>query len=292
MHEHLHEAVESLQKQSYEPLEIVIVVDGNLQLFRRVENIYGDIAGITEVVTETNLGLSGARNVGIKHARGEVVAFIDDDALADPRWIKELVHVYQTTDAIAVGGAMTPIWVAGEPSFLPREFYWLVGVTPPGFAAPGEEVRNTFGSNISFRRAVFDTIGGFNESLGRSGSGLGQGEETEFCARMRANLGKGVIYAPRAMVGHKVFAWRKKRRWLLARAFWHGYSKRAMERLVSTSARAEEGRYLRLLLTKSMPQRVAQLVRGPDLTGLAQLVSLGILTLAVGLGYLYGVLRL
>jgi hypothetical protein len=187
---------------------------------------------------------------------------------------------------------MTPIWVAGEPSFLPAEFHWLVGVTHPGFAAPGEEVRNTFGSNISFRRAVFDAIGGFDASLGRSGSGLGQGEETELCARMKAEYGKGVIYTPRAKVGHKVFAWRTGRRWLLARAFWQGYSKRAMEQLVSSSARTEEGRFLRQLLTESVPQRVAQLVRRPNLTGLTQLVGLGVLTVMVGVGYVYALVRL
>ena len=187
---------------------------------------------------------------------------------------------------------MTPIWVAGEPPFLPAEFHWLVGVTHPGFAAPGEEVRNTFGSNISFRRHVFDAIGGFDASLGRSGAALGQGEETEFCVRMRATLGKGVIYAPRAEVGHKVFAWRTGKRWLLARAFWQGYSKRAMEQLVSTGARRTEGRFLRQLLTRSVPRRVAQLVRRPNWNEMTQLVSLGVLTLTVGVGYLYAIVRL
>jgi hypothetical protein len=73
--------------------------------------------------------------------------------------------------------------------------------------------------------------------------------------------------------------------------FWLGLSMRRVGQLVSNWTRAEEGRFLRQLLTKSVPQRVAWLVGGPDLTGLSQLVSLGVLTLSVGLGYLYGVLR-
>jgi len=66
---------------------------------------------------------------------------------------------------------------------------------------------------------------------------------------------------------------------------------RALKQLVQTEAWRTEGRFLQQLLTRSVPRRVAQLVRRPKWIGLTQLVSFGVLTLSVGLGYLYGVLR-
>jgi hypothetical protein len=63
-----------------------------------------------------------------------------------------------------------------------------------------------------------------------------------------------------------------------------------MKQLVSDAGRAEEGRFLRQLLTKSVPRRVAQLIREPDLTRMTQLVAIGVLTVTVGLGYFYAIL--
>jgi len=93
---------------------------------------------------------------------------------------------------------MTPAWVAGKPSFLPEEFYWLIGVTHRGFADGPGEVRNTFGSNISFRADVFAELGGFDVDIGgRKGDKNLQGGETELCARMREAYGQGCVVRSR-----------------------------------------------------------------------------------------------
>ena len=73
--------------------------------------------------------------------------------------------------------------------------------------------------------------------------------------------------------------------------FWLGLSMRRVGQLVSNWTRAEEGRFLRQLETVSVPQRVAGLVREPDLSKLTQLIGLGLLTVTVGLGYFYAMLR-
>lgn len=136
LYEHFQEAVESVLEQTYEDVELVLVSDGSEAVYEQMVEEYGDREDTILHCNEENLGLSGSRNNAIDLATGDVLAFIDDDAIAEEDWIEELVKVYEETDAIATGGKMTPIWVDGKPEFLPEEFYWLVGVTHRGFAKP------------------------------------------------------------------------------------------------------------------------------------------------------------
>jgi glycosyltransferase involved in cell wall biosynthesis len=285
------EAVESVRTGQYDDVEVIVVVDGNAPLAERFRRAYDDAADVTVHCNEENRGLSASRNEAIDLATGDVVAFLDDDAVADPDWIAELVSVYDARDAIAVGGRMAPRWVAGEPAFLPAEYYWLVGVTHRGFAEPGAEVRNTFGSNISFRREVLEELDGFAESIGRQGTAQLQAEEPELCARMIERYGQGVAYTPDAVVEHKVFEYRTRRLWLAKRAFWQGYSKRGLQVLLPDVSIGAESDYLRNILFAYGPERILHLLRRPSITRVRQLVWLVLFTALVGLGYAYGLLR-
>ena len=92
------EAINSLLSQSYNNLEIVVVVDGNRELYDRIlksgiekaDKVKGKVKVI---LNEKNLGLSESRNKGIKEAKGDVIAFFDDDAVADEEWVRELVRI-------------------------------------------------------------------------------------------------------------------------------------------------------------------------------------------------------
>jgi glycosyltransferase involved in cell wall biosynthesis len=287
MLEHVREAADSVLDQSHDDVELVLVSDGDEALFDRLAADYGDRADVTVTRLPENRGLSAARNRGVEVATGDVVAFLDDDAVADPEWVAELVGGYERHDALAVGGRMAPLWVAGEPTFLPPEFYWLVGVTHRGFPEEECAVRNTFGSNISFRRRVLVDLGGFDEGLGRKGDAQGQGEETDLAARLYREHGERVWYVPEAVVGHKVFDYRTEPGWLLRRAFWQGHSKRRMGGVTSGDARETD--YLRRLVLEFGPGRLWGLVRHPSRERASQLVALVALTAAVGAGYAYGV---
>lgn len=284
------EALESVLEQTYDDLDVILVVDGNDDLCALARGDWGDAEAVTVQCNEENVGLSASRNRAIEAADGDVVAFMDDDAVAEPDWIEELVFVYEEHDAIAAGGPMTPLWVAGRPRFLPEEFYWLVGVTHPGFAEPFEEVRNTFGSNISFKRDVLEELDGFESRVGRRGEKNLQAEEAELGVRMREAYDRGVVYNPDAKVGHKVFEYRTQFRWLLNRCFWQGYSKRAVKSLLS-DAGSGEAAFLKRLLTNSIPNRIIGLLKGPSLTKLSQLGTLILFTATVGLGYLYAMIN-
>jgi len=287
------EAAESVRAQTYADVELVLVSDGNDEVTERFEWDFGTDENTVITALPENRGLLEARNHGAQAATGDVVAFLDDDAIADPDWIAELVEAYQYRDAIAAGGKMIPDWVAGKPEFLPEEFYWLIGATHRGFGPDGDpsvagEVRNTNGSNISFDRDVFLDLGGFDTDIGgRKGDANLQGGETELCARLQQEYGSGVWYNPEAVVAHKVFEYRTDPRWLLDRAFWQGYSKRAMETFVDDST-DEETDFLGRLLTDFAPARLRSMVASPSRATIAQFVMLVVFTGVVGLGYLYG----
>ena len=280
------ECVESVLDQGYDPLEVVLVVDGNKQVFDRVRDDFGEEDDIVLHCNDENRGISYSRTKGAKLASGSVVAFIDDDATAEPDWIERLVDVYERTDAIAVGGDIVPDWQTERPDFFPAEFYWLVGCVEPGFAEDGEEVRNTYGSNISYRREQFLAVGGYDPNTGRKGDRHLQAHEAPVGIRLREAYGKGMVYTEDAVIHHKLFDYRGEFRWLLFRSFWQGYSKRVMD-LLYPDAEDNKSSYLKRLLTRFVPKRVRDLGRSPSVAQLQQLAAIFAFTAAVGLGYVY-----
>jgi hypothetical protein len=214
---------------------------------------------------------------------------IDDDATAEPDWIERLVETYEETDAVAVGGHVKPDWQVPKPDFFPEEFYWLVGCDERGFGQHMEELRNTYGSNISYRREVFLDVGGYDENTGRKGDKHIQAHEAPVCIRINEKYGKGVIYNKRAVVHHKLFDYRADLKWLVFRSFWQGYSKRIMDRILPEAA-GDKNEYLKDLMFEYVPDRIYKLVRRPSKAKVLQLVMIFVFTGAVGLGYLYAIL--
>jgi len=234
------------------------------------------------------MGLLISRNRGGKLAKGDIIAFIDDDAVAHENWISELVKMYENYNAIAAGGKMEPLWLVKKPVWFPEEFYWLIGVTYAGFPDKICKVRNTFGSNLSFRRDVFLSLEGFNVEMGGiKGKKMLQGGETDLCIRMYRKFGKKVMYNPNAIVYHKIFERRTKPGFLIRRSFWQGYSKAVMEKLGGQTG--EESNFLKCLLFNSIPHRIKKIVKGEEITSnFLKLLAISGLTASVGLGYFYG----
>ena len=284
----LFECIESVLAQTYDPIEIVVVIDGNPELRSVVDDRFGDENSIVIVENDENRGISYSRTRGAEEASGEIVAFIDDDGVAESDWIETLLGVYDETDAVAVGGYVAPNWVEGKPSFFPEEFYWLVGCTERGFATDMDEVRNTYGSNISYRRDVFLEVGGYDVNTGRKGDRHIQAHEAPVGIRIREATGKGMVYVEDAVVHHTLFAYRGHFRWLVARSFWQGVSKRLMDQLYAETY-GDEGAFLRTLCLRFLPSRIRKAVFGPSLTQVKQIAAIVVFTGAVGVGYLYGV---
>ena len=281
------EAVESVRSQTYDRTEAVLVVDGNEAVYERARRQFGDCEDVVVHCNDENRGVAASRTTGARLAGGDVVAFLDDDAVADDEWVERLVEAYRTHDAVAVGGRIDGEWLVERPWYLPTEFDWLVGVTYPGFADDGERVRNTFGSNLSMRRAVFLDLGGFNPNFGPSGDTHVQADEPELGMRLYESRGERMVYAADAVVAHKVFASRTDPRWLLRRAHDQGYSKRVLEELPYHDGGAE-GDYLRSLVFHRGPGRLAEAVSQRSLRSFAAFLLFWVYTAAVGVGYLRG----
>jgi hypothetical protein len=97
----LQAALTSLRTQTTPPGEVVVVVDHNDALLDRVRHAAPDVVAVANAERQ---GLSGARNTGVAAARGALLAFLDDDAVAEPDWLEHLVAAYRDPAVIAVGG--------------------------------------------------------------------------------------------------------------------------------------------------------------------------------------------
>lgn len=174
-------AVASVRGQSVKPAEIVVVVDHNPDLYRQFSEVLADV---TVVENRYKQGLSGGKDTGVEMTSGDVVAFLDDDAVAHPDWLAHLCAGYADERVAGVGGTTLPLWASERPRWFPEEFDWVLGCTFTG-REPGQ-VRNLLGGNASFRREVFSIAGGFPSHMGRTSADrrpLGC-EETEFCIRV------------------------------------------------------------------------------------------------------------
>lgn len=287
-YEDFRECVESVLSQTYDDVEAVIIVDGNEEVCEKARKEFGDHSDTVIYCNHDDAGPLSRANMGSVQATGDVVAMTDDDAVPRDDWVETLVDTYEDYDCISVGGRIEPEWVAGKAEYIPEEYYWLIGATHRGFREDEGEVRNTFGANLSFRRDVFMRLGGIK--LGGIGPSSVQGRETEFCARMQKQYGEGVMYNPRAVVYHKIYDYRTKKRWLVKRAFWQGFSKRGMEKWVPESS-DDESRFLRNLIFDYIPERTKSAVTDRSKPELMQLVMLLTLTAAVGFGYLWGIVK-
>jgi GT2 family glycosyltransferase len=269
------ECLASLQQQTLKPLEVIVVVDGKPEI-RELLMRRGD--PIIVLSTPRPSGLSAARNLGLTRASGTYVAFLDDDAVADPSWLQTLRDVLEDDTVAGAGGRSVPNWEGAQPPWMPEELLWALGCSYRGMPTTRSEVRNVYGGSACFRRDIFTRFGGFDANLGRTAVGLAGCEETELCLRVqRRSQGLRFVYEPRAEIHHQVPADRQKIGYLLSRCTSEGRSKailRAINGGRSNHPLAREASYLIRTVPNGMVSNIGQFLHG-DRWGLIRAILLG-----------------
>ncbi|MFH8612386.1 glycosyltransferase family 2 protein [Streptomyces sp. NPDC018029] len=287
-------AVSSVRAQSRAALETLLVVDHNASLLDRLTKEYKETEGVRVLANAGPRGLSAGRNTGIAAARGDFIAFLDDDAVAERDWLRYFAEAFEDPRVLAVGGRTLPAWESGRrPDWFPEEFDWVVGCTYKGLPRGRVRVRNVLGGNASFRRTAFAAAGGFATGIGRDGDKRPLGcEETEFCIRLTRTRPDAVLLIDdRSVIHHRVPAARERFRYFRTRTYAEGLSKALVSRSVGAAKGLEsERRYT----TRVLPAGVARGLRDaalgrPGGAGRAGAIVAGVLTAAGG--YVLGSVR-
>jgi glycosyltransferase involved in cell wall biosynthesis len=185
----------------------VIVVDNNSgdQTREVVEDFIRRYPGRFRYLFEPHQGLSHARNAGIRGARGDVLAFMDDDVTVESAWLRNLTADLCSGEWAGAGGRILPRWPCTPPSWLPvKEWYGMAPLVMFDLGLePGPLTDAPFGTNMAFHRRVFEKYGGFRTDLDRCGDDLMTGGDTEFGRRLLA-AGERLKYEPTAVVHHPV----------------------------------------------------------------------------------------
>lgn len=178
-----------LREQVYKDFEVIIFPDSDTGV--RLDGV--------RIIATGALGPAGKRDLAIKHAAGDVLAFLDDDAYPRNDWLKNAVEYFRDERVAAVGGpAVTPqsdtvlqkASGAVFSSYLTSASYVYRYV--PG---RGREVDDFPTVNFLVRKSVFEKLGGFDTAYW-------PGEDTKLCLDITKKLGLKIVYAPEVLVYH------------------------------------------------------------------------------------------
>jgi GT2 family glycosyltransferase len=285
----LERAVASVETQSSPAAELIVAVDHNPQLLERARSAF---AHAQVLPNEGTAGLAGARNTAAKASSAPIVAFLDDDAVAESDWLERLAEVFESEEVIGAGGAVLPLWPDHRPAWFPEEFDWVVGCTHRGMPRERTVVRTFVGANMAFRRSVFDEVL-FYSGIGHSGGSPLGGSDPDFCIRVRTRWpDRLLVYDPRAAVSHLVSVDRTRWRYFLRRCLNEGLAKGLLTHRVGwDDALQTERVYVRKTLPGAVAGNLAQAFaeRRPQRALAAGAVLAGLAVTSAG--YAAGLLR-
>lgn len=283
----LNKAIMSAMRQIPAADEIIVVVDHNPALAMRLKGA-GFESPVKIVENTQQAGLSGARNTGIAVSRGEMILFLDDDAIADDDLLATLARRMDDPSILGVVSAIRPLWERHRPAWFPDEFLWTLGCTYRGLH-PGP-VRNLIGASMCIRRSVFDHAGGFDAGLGRTAKALPLGcEETELCIRATKALPEGhFVFEPSSGSRHAIPAARATWKYFIHRCWAEGLSKATLSLMAGNgNALKSERTYMTRTLPLGVIRGLADTLRGQP-SGLARVIALTIGLAATASAFAFG----
>jgi GT2 family glycosyltransferase len=184
-------------------LEIIVVDNGctdeTADLLRGEQALAGRFS--LKILEEARKGKAAALNRGLAASSGHMLALLDDDVVVHPRWLTEHVRAHHETGFDAVQGRVLPAWhLEGGGSADLRGLHEH-NVLVIDYGEQFRAIRGFAGTNVSFKREVFETAGLFDVRLGPGAAGYS--EDTEYSRRVR-HAGFKIGYAPGAIVYHEL----------------------------------------------------------------------------------------
>ena len=147
----------------------VIVVDNNSS--DNTRKVVEDFVRSSELniryVFEGKQGHSHARNTGVKEAKGEIIAFTDDDVIVEKSWIHNIDRIFKEDYVGCIGGKILPIWEKPCPKWLTKDLYGYLALLDYGenpFYIDSPEI---WGANFAVKSSLFQKYGYFDTTLGR-----------------------------------------------------------------------------------------------------------------------------
>lgn len=205
---------------------VIATFNRSKQYDRAVASLKPQLSQAVELVTiEGVAGLSKARNQGWRKAKGEYVAYIDDDAISTNNWVNTiLAFVKSHPDVVAFGGPYTSSNQETIPRWIPQQLTTMKIKTTKArpIKLPHEWLT---GTNMIFRKTILQEMGGFDESLGVTPTRRSYGEETDLLIRIH-NAGYKIWYDPKIKVQHEFARAKQSLSFLLHDQFTHGYNSR------------------------------------------------------------------
>ena len=296
----LSKAVASVEAQTRPPVELILCIDHNPELLDRcteqwgnrvspagfpihvVPNRFEQNEGDAEAHVKAHgskrrFGAGWARNSGAEMARGDVLAFLDDDAAAEPDWLEYLLAPYEDPNTVAVGGAPLPSYETGRPNWFPANFDWVFGCAYEGMPKQLAPLAHLIGANMSVRRDAFEKIGGFHSI---------DFDDLDLCMRIATQFpGQVVLFEPQAVVHHYVPAQRVAWSYFWRRCFFVNREKvDAFADMGEAANIRAEREFVRRAMTRQTSIELANVVRR-DWTGLSRLGAMTVGVVMAGLGH-------
>ena len=258
--EYLKKALDSLRTQSLprNRYEIIVVDNCSTDTTKDVVQAFEDITPIV-YLHEARIGLSYARNAGWRVAKGDYVAYLDDDAIASHEWLEKIVATFNVVEPTpgCVGGKTEPVWEAPRPTWLSDQL--VVGLSVVDWTSSPRFLKDLttewlVGANIAFPIDVLESTGGFPVEIGRIGRGMLSGEEI-FLMKQIMKTGRGCFYNAEIHAFHHIHKSRLAKSWFRRRYYWQGVSDAVMLLLEQAPSRK--------LLLQLAYSRVKQLLSSP-----------------------------
>ena len=273
----IYELLESITNQTLQNMETIFVIERSQELLDRINAFIEEnaISNVKTVFSGDRLGLSLARNLGIEHAKGEIIGFVDDDVVLYPDWAEKMMETYKTDSVVGVTGPGYPLWEDENMNWLPKEFYWIVSCTAFTGWNGVRSVRSAWGMNMSFRREAFELCR-FSPDFGHTEGGkeawkTGPVDDAEFSMNLRIRSGKNIMYNPKVQVYHNVYKYRLSKKFIRSQSYWQGYSKAIFRKMYpddeDTRKLVRERDVLKRIIFRLFPRSIMGLFTKPASAG-------------------------